>query len=359
MALNATFSDPPQLDTRFPRVSIVGVGCKGNYVVSRIFENGGSGAQCVAVNSDNNSLEHTYSHERVLIRRDAAHDIAELSDNRTGEETIQECASLISPLLTGADIAFIVVGTADASELTIATTSANVARRIGAITVGVAMIPSDSEGIDGPVVPHGLTRMRRSCDTLAIVASGRSAQLSECPSLLDVHSADQQTIDIVSGLSQALACPSAVNIEFSAFRELMTQGGIAHVGMGYSTSVLRVEEATIGALRGPLLYDSIMRCRGALVNVRGDSSLTVEEAEIAAQLVMEREGWNAPVVMGTLVDESWYDGCQVSILLTGAVYPYIPSGYRRLPLDMDEMETDGEDEGSVKLELELDQLERS
>jgi cell division protein FtsZ len=357
MALNATFSDLRQLYTRFPRVSIVGVGGKGNNVVSRIFEDGSSGAQCVAINCDNNSLEHTYSHERVLIRREAAHYTEVLSDNRPGEETIQECASLITPLLTGADVAFIIVGTADASELNTATATVNIARQIGAIAVGVAMIPSDSQRIDGPVVPNGLTRMRRSCDTLAIVDAERWAQLSEYPRVLDVDSLDQLAIDIVSGLSQALACPSAVNIEFSAFRELVTHGGIAHVGMAYSTSALRVEDATIEALRGPLLYDSIARCRGALINVRGDSSLTIEEAERAAQLLTERAGWNAPVVMGTLVDESWYDGCQVSILLTGGVYPYIPGGCRRLPLDMDEMETDGEDEGPIKLELDLDQLE--
>ena len=87
--------------------------------------------------------------------------------------------------------------------------------------------------------------------------------------------------------------------------------------------------------------------------------LSMQPSLIRPNSIQDSLGWNEPVVMGTLVDESWYDGCQVSILLTGAVYPYIPSGYRRLPLDMDEMETDGEDEGSVKLELELDQLERS
>jgi cell division protein FtsZ len=357
MALNASLFRMPQLYARFPRVSIIGVGDKGNDVISAIFEDGGSGAQCIAVNSDSTSLERIHSHERVLIKRDTAYNTRASTDNRPEEEPIQECASLITPLLTGADVAFIIVGTVDASELNTATATAREARQIGAITVGMAMIPSDSQRIDGPVVPHGLTRMRRSCDTLAIVDAERSAQLSAYPPVLDADLADQLIIDTVSGLSQALACPSAVNIEFSAFRELMTHGGIAHVGMAHSTSALRIEEATIGALRGPLLYDNIARYRGALINVRGDSSLTIEEAERAAQLVTERAGWDAPVVMGTLVDESWYEGCQVSILLTGGAYPYIPGGCRRLPLDMDEMEPEVEDEGPIKLELDLDQLE--
>jgi cell division protein FtsZ len=357
MALNASLPHLPQLHARFPRVSIVGVGNEGNNVVSRIFEDGGSGAQCLAVNAYDTSLEYTHSHERVLIRGYTAHETGLSSDKRPGQETIQECASLITPLLNGADVTFIIVGTADANELNTATATASVARQIGAMTVGVAMIPSDSQRIDGPIVPYGLAQMRQSCHTLAIIDAERSAQLSGYPRELGVDSTNQLVIDTVSGISQALACPSAVNIDFPAFRELMMHGGIAHVGIAHSTSTLRIEEATIGALRGPLLYDNIARCHGALINVRGDSSLTIEEAERAADLVAERAGWNVPVVMGTLVDESWYDGCQVSILLTGGAYPYIPGGYRRLPLDMDEMEPDGEDEGPVNLELDLDQLE--
>jgi len=357
MVLNATLSHLPELYARFPRVSIVGVGDEGNDIVSRIFEDGRSGAQCVAVNTDNASLEHIYSHERVLIKGRTAHDKGAFSDRNAGQETTQECTSLITPLLTGADVAFIIVGTSDASELNTATTTASVARQIGAITVGMAMIPSDSQRDERSIAPHGLARMRQSCHTLAIVDAGRSAQLSEYPRGLGLDSADQLVVDTVSGLSQALACPSAVNIELPAFRELMMHGGIAHFGIAHSSSGLRIEEATIGALRGPLLYDSIARCRGALVNVRGDSSLTIEEAERAAELIAERAGWNVPVVMGTLVDESWYEGCQVSILLTGGVYPHIPGGYRRLPLDMDEMEPDGEEEGPINLELDLDQLE--
>jgi cell division protein FtsZ len=357
MALNATLTDLPELYARFPRVSIIGVGDEGNDIVSHIFEDGGSGAQCVAVNTNSTSLEHIFSHERVLIKGNAPHDTQVSSDDKPWQDAIQECTSRLTPLLTGADVAFIIVGTADASELNIATATARIAQRIGAVTVAMAMIPSDSQRIDGPIAPQALMRMRQSCHTLAIVDVERSNQLSGYPRELSVDSANQLVIDTVSGLSQALACPSTINIEFPAFQELMAHGGIAHVGIAHSVSALRVEEATIGALRGPLLYDNIARCRGALINVRGDSNLTIEEAERAAELIAERAGWNAPVVMGTLVDESWYEGCQVSILLTGGVYPYIPGGYRRLPLDMDEMEPDGEDDGPVSLELDLDQLE--
>jgi len=357
MALNATLTDLPELCARFPRVSIIGVGDEGNDIVSRIFEEGGSGAQCVAVNTDSASLEHIFSHERVLIKGKAPHDTGVSGDDAPWQDAIQECASHLTPLLTGADVAFIIVGTADANELNIATATARIAQRIGAVTVAMAMIPSDSQRINGPIAPQALTQMRQSCHTLAIVDVERSNQLSGYQRGLAVDSANQLVIDTVSGISQALACPSTINIEFPAFRELMAHGGIAHVGIAHSVSALRVEEATIGALRGPLLYDNIARCRGALINVRGDSNLTIEEVERAGELIAERAGWNVPVVMGTLVDESWYEGCQVSILLTGGVYPYIPGGYRRLPLSMDEMEPDGEDEGPISLELDLDQLE--
>ena len=359
MVLNSTLSQLPELYARFPRVSIVGVGDEGNDIISQVFEHGGSGAQCISVNTDNTNLEHIYSHEKVLIKGQAVYDAGASGERKAKQETIQECASLITPLLTGADVTFIIVGTADAGELNIAAAAASVARQIGAVTVGMAIIPSDSQRDDGVIAPHGLAQMRHSCHTMAIVDAKRSAQFSEYPRELCGDSADQLVIDTVSGLSQALACPSAVNIELPAFRELMMHGGIAHVGIAHSSSALRIEEATIGALRAPLLYDNVARCRGALINVRGDSSLTIEEAERAGQLIAERTGWNVPVVMGTLVDESWYEGCQVSILLTGGVYPYIPGGYSRLPLDMYEMEPGGEEEGPLDLELDLDQLEEA
>ena len=357
MTLKASLTHLPELYARFPRVSIIGVGDEGNDVVSHIFEDGGSGAQCIAVNTNGTSLEHIFSHERVLIEGNTLHESGATSDEMAGQGTIQDCARRITPLLSGADVAFVIVGTADENELSIATATASIAQRIGAVTVGIAMIPSDSQRTDGPIVPHALTRMRQSCHTLAIVDAERSALLSRYSGVPGIDSAIQLVIDTVSGLSQALACPSTINIELPAFRELMTHGGIAHVGIAHSTSALRVEEATIGALRGPLLYDNIARCRGALINVRGDPNLTTEEAEKATELIAERAGWNVPIVIGTLVDESWYEGCQVSILLTGGVYPYIPGGYRRLPFEMDEMEPDGEDEGPISLDLDLDQLE--
>jgi cell division protein FtsZ len=357
MALNPTLANLPELYTSFPKVTIIGVGDEGNDVVSHIFEDGASGAQCIAVGTDSTSLEHIFSHEKVLIEGNTAHESGPTSEDAAQQEMIRECTSHITPLLGGADVVFIIVGTADADDLDMAAVTAGIARGIGAVTVGMAMIPLDSQRMDGPIVPHALARMRQSCHTLAIVDVERSARLSRYPDMIRADSANQLVIDTVSGLSRTLACPSAVNIQLPAFRELMTHGGVAHVGIAHSTSALRIEEATIGALRGPLLYDNVARCRGALINVRGDPNLAIEETDRAAELIAERAGWNVPIVIGTLVDESWNEGCQVSILLTGGVYPYIPGGYRRLPLDMDEMEPDGEDEGPISLELDLDQLE--
>jgi cell division protein FtsZ len=359
MVLNPTLSQLAELYARFPRVSIVGVGDEGNDIISQIFEHGGSGAQCISVSTNATNLEHIYSHEKVLIKGQAVYDAGGSGGHEAEQETIQRSANLITPLLIGTDVTFIIVGSADAGELNVAAATASVARQIGAVTVGMATLPADSQDTERLISPHGLALMRHSCHTMAIVDAKRSAQFSEYRRGPRSGSADQLAIDVVSGLSQALACPSAVNIELPAFRELMMHGGIAHVGIAHSTSALRIEEATMGALRGPLLYDTVARCRGALLNVRGDASLTIEEAERAAELVAERAGWEVPVVMGTVVDESQYEGCQVSILLTGGVYPYIPGGYRRLPLDMYEMEPSGEEEGPLDLKLDLDQLEEA
>lgn len=357
MIVDPSLSHLAELYARFARISIVGVGDEGNDILSHIFEEGGSGAQCLAINTDTASLEHVYSHEKVSIEGRFDIDRKGCDRRADGLGTIQECARLVTPLLVGSDVAFIIVKAAELDDLNIAAAVATVARQTGAVTVGLAVLPPNSRRDEELIVPHLLARMRQNCHTLAIIDSNRSAQLSEYTHDPSAGSADQLVVNTVSGLSQALACPSAVNIELRAFRELMMHGGIAHVGIANSSSSMRIEEATMGALRGPMLFDDITRCRGALINVRGDSNLRIDEAERAAQLIARRAGWNVPTVMGATVDESWYEGCQVSLLLTGGVYPYIPGGYRRLPLDMDEMESDGEEEGPINLELDLDQLE--
>jgi len=357
MVVNAIPSYLSEISATFPRVSVVGVGDEGTGIVSGVFQNGGSGAQCIVVNTDKGPLDHAYSHEKVLIPRDVTDDSGDRDDLEARETAIEESARLMTPLLTGADIVFVVAKMKEGKAASVAPLVADVARRSGAVTIGMATMPPPFEREDKLRAYHGLAKMRQSCHTVAITGAGRSIQSARYLQNLSGDSPDMVVLDMVSGLAETLACPSAVNIDPAAFRELMVHGGIAHVGIAHSSSPLRVEEATIAALRGPQLYDNVARTRGVLLNVRGDQSFTVDEAQRAAQLVSERVGWDTPVVMGARVDESWSDGFQVSMLLTGGAYPYIPGGYRRLPLEMYEMDPDGEEEGSIDLQLDLDQLE--
>lgn len=345
MIVNTTLSHLPELAARFPHVSIVGVGNEGASIVSHIFGDGASGAQCVAVSTDENELEGIYSHEKVLI------------SPRVGSDIAEECARLLTPLLTGADVVFLVAKLSASGTIGMAPIIGEVARQAGAVVIGVAITPPSFDGESRLAASHELTKMREHAHTLTVVDTNRLMRSVPYLSNPFGDCSDRVVIEMVSGLTETLTCPSIVNIDMAAFRELMTHGGIAHLGIAHSASALRAEEATIGALRHTLLYDNIARARGALINIRGDSSLTIEEAERAAELVQERTEWNTPIVMGARVDESLCDGLEVSILMTGGAYPYIPGGYRRLPLAMYEMEPDGEEEGPISIDLDLDQLE--
>lgn len=356
MVVNTILSRVPDIYARFPRVSIVGVGDEGNDIISRIFEEGGSGAQCIAVNTVPGPLEAAYCHQKVLIPVDAAPESRD--DPRFQEAAVQKCASLMTPLLAGADVTFVIAKMREEETAEIASSVANVAKLSGAVTLGVAIMLLPFQTNDRLLTYRGLARMRESCHTLAIIDIGGTVQSLGYPQNMDGDSTHQIAVGMVSGLAQTLACPSVVNIDPLAFRELMTHGGIAHVGIGCSSSPLRAEEATIAALRGPLLYDNIARTRGVLLNVRGGASLTVEEAERAGEIVVQRVGWDAPIVMGAHTEESWAQQFQVSVLLTGGTYPYMPGGYRRLPLEMYEMEPDGE-EGPIDIDLDLDQIEQA
>jgi len=262
------------------------------------------------------------------------------------------------PLLAGADVAFVVAKMGQEDQTSLALSVSEIARRVGAIVVGMAILPLSFETDRRVSASRELAGMRNSCDTLTIVDAGRTPEFLTGPPNEFGEYPNRMVTDFISGLVQTLACPALMNINIAAFRELMMHGGIAHLGIAQSSSIFRAEEAAISALRGPLLYDDIGRTRGALVNVRCDSSLTIDEAEMAAQLVSERTGWSTPVIVGAHVDESWDDGLQVAVMTTGGTYPYIPGGYRRLPLAMYEMEPSTEEE-PVRIELDLDQLEES
>jgi len=348
----------PRISTEFPHVAIIGVGDEGNSIVNRIFQNGGAAAQCIAVNTNQEALRHVYCHEKILIDAQPRHDAEPSCCAEAHSDMIQACAESIGPLLAGADVAFIVAQSGEPRTPPVASATAEVARRSDTLAVGVAIIPPFSERERRLAAYDELAMMRRNCHTLAIVDPGRAIALRAYPSNLCDDPSGRLVVHIVAGLSETLACPSILNIDFAAFRGLITHGGIAHIGIACSSSALRVEEATVGALRGPLLYDNIAQSQGAVVNVIGDPSLTSEEAQRAAELVAERVGWAMPVIVGARVDDSWYDSCQVSVWLTGGRYPYIPGGYRRLPLDMYEMEPDGE-ERPIDLDLDLDQLEET
>jgi cell division protein FtsZ len=353
--MNTSFSDLPQFHARFPQVCLVGIGGAGGEIVSQIFESGVSAAQCIAVDTEQERLKHTLSHERVLVSLPGAFTALAPGDARIDERVFQACVDAMAPLLSGSDVVFMVVKAGQHARLVSAV--AQISRRVGAVTVAVAIIPPLSEREVRLAASDELATLRRSCNTLVIADTNRSGQglmHSRDPCEQDVT---QAVSDLLSSLSEALTCPGATNIDPLAFRELMMHGGISHFGAAHSWSALRVEEATISALRGPMLYDELSQARGAIVLVSGDPALTVAEAERAGELIIERAGWNVPVVLGTKTDESLYGGCRVMILLTGSIYPYIPDGYRRLPLDMYEMEPNGDEEESLGLELDLDQLE--
>jgi cell division GTPase FtsZ len=358
MVMNAALSHLPDLAGQFARVSIVGLGADGNRIVSNIFEGGSHGAQCIALSTDREGLAGVYAHERILIEPKPAVAKKAHEDSLYHSHVLQSCMSSVTPLLVGTDVAFIVAKMGWQGRAGLTSAVSEIARQAGAVVVGVAVLPLPFEKDRRLDASHELAGIRNSCHTLAIVDAGRSPEFLACPSNEFGEYSDHMVTDFVSGLAETLACPAFMNISVAAFRELMTHGGIAHLGMAQSSSTFRAEEAAIGALRGPLLYDDIGRTRGALVCVRGDSSLTAEEAEMAADLVSERAGRSIPVVTGAHVDESWDDGLQVAIMMTGGAYPYIPGGYRRLPLAMYEMEPDTEEE-PVGIDLDLDQLEES
>ena len=358
MVVNAAQYQRPELITQSTRVSVVGVGIEANRIVSDIFKESGDAAQCVVLSTHQDDFQGVYAHEMILTEPEAASHREMHGKSSCDDHAFHSCAKSVTPILAGADVTFVIAKMGEGDQVSLSSTVSEIARRVGATVIGIAILPISLETELRIKASQELAKMRNSCNTLTIVDPGRTSRLATYPPNEFGEYPTRMITDFVSGLVQTLACPTLMNIDIVAFRELMTHGGIAHLGITHSSSALRAEEATIGALRSPLLYDDIRRTRGAVVNLRCDSSLRIDEAEMVGELVSERVGWSTPVIVGAHVDESWDDGLQVAVMTTGGTYPYIPGGYRRLPLAMYEMEPVTEEEPS-RIELDLDQLEES
>lgn len=341
-------------------IAVIGVGGAGNNTVTRLIEMGITGAECVAVNTDALHLSVSRAHRKILVGEKLTKGLGVGGDPKLGRAAIEESKKRVEDLLSNVDIAFITAGLGGGTGTGAAPVIAEIARRNGAITVGVVTTPFRIEKGRIEYAANALTEMRRQCDTVVVIDNNKLMQLvPQLPINEAFRVADQVLANMIKGIVETISAPSLINLDFADFRTIVKRGGVAVVGVGESDAPNRAEEAVRNALRSPLLNVDYAGATGALIHVTGDNQMTIEEANRVGEIVTEMMDDNALVIWGARVNPEQDGKLKVTLVMTGVNSPHILSGFGTIAPQLFNLETYAEPEKPLDIKLDLYQLEPS
>jgi cell division protein FtsZ len=341
-------------------IAVIGVGGAGNNTVTRLIEMGITGAECVAVNTDALHLSVSRAHRKILVGEKLTKGLGVGGDPKLGRAAIEESKKRVEDLLSNVNIAFITAGLGGGTGTGAAPVIAEIARRNGAITVGVVTTPFRIEKGRIEYAANALTEMRRQCDTVVVIDNNKLMQLvPQLPINEAFRVADQVLANMIKGIVETISAPSLINLDFADFKTIVKKGGVAVVGVGESDAPNRAEEAVRNALRSPLLNVDYAGATGALIHVTGDNQMTIEEANRVGEIVTEMMDDNALVIWGARVNPEQDGKLKVTLVMTGVNSPHILSGFGTIAPQLFNLETYAEPEKPLDIKLDLYQLEPS
>ncbi len=340
------------------RIVVAGVGGAGNNTVTRLTEMGIKGAETIAINTDILHLNASRAMHKILIGEKTTRGLGAGGDPALGRAAIEESKSKIEEFFTGADIAFITAGLGGGTGTGAAPIIAKIARKKGAITVGVVTTPFRIEKGRIKYAALGLTEMRRYCDTVVVIDNNKLMQLvPQLPINEAFRVADQVLANMIKGIVETISTPSLINLDFADFKTIIQRGRVAVVGIGESDAPNRAEEAVRNALRNPLLDVDYAGATGALIHVCGDNQMTIEEANRVAEIVTELMDEDALVIWGARVNPDMNGLLRVTLVMTGVHSPYLLSGFGAIAPQLYNMEPYAEPEKPLGIKLPLYQME--
>ncbi|RLI16969.1 cell division protein FtsZ [Candidatus Bathyarchaeota archaeon] len=339
-------------------IVVIGVGGAGNNTVTRLMEMGVAGAECIAVNTDALHLTASKAHRKILIGEKLTRGLGVGGDPKLGRAAIEESKKRIEELLSDVDIVFITAGLGGGTGTGAAPVIAEIARRKGAITVGVVTTPFRIEKGRIEYASLALTELRRHCDTVVVIDNNKLMQLvPQLPINEAFRVADQVLANMIKGIVETISSPSLINLDFADFKTIVRRGGVAVVGVGESDAPNRAEEAVRKALRSPLLDVDYIGATGALIHVTGDSQMTIEEANRVGEIVTEMMDDNALVIWGARVNPELNGKLKVTLVMTGVNSPHILSGFGTIAPQLYNLEPYAEPEKPLNIDLNLYQME--
>ena len=301
-------------------IKVVGIGGGGVNAVNRMIEQGLKGVEFIAINTDAQALLMSDADVKLDVGRDSTRGLGAGADPEVGRKAADDAKDEIEELLRGADMVFVTAGEGGGTGTGGAPVVASIARKLGALTVGVVTRPFSFEGKRRSTQAEtGITSLRESCDTLIVIPNDRLLQMGDAHvSLMDAfRSADEVLLNGVQGITDLITTPGLINVDFADVKGIMSGAGTALMGIGSARGDGRALKAAEVAINSPLLEASMEGAQGVLMSIAGGSDLGLFEINEAASLVQEAAHPEANIIFGTVIDDSLGDEVRVTVIAAG------------------------------------------
>ncbi|MFJ8930243.1 MULTISPECIES: cell division protein FtsZ [unclassified Streptomyces] len=301
-------------------IKVIGVGGGGVNAINRMIEVGLKGVEFIAINTDAQALLMSDADVKLDVGRELTRGLGAGANPGVGRKAAEDHREEIEEVLKGADMVFVTAGEGGGTGTGGAPVVANIARSLGALTIGVVTRPFTFEGRRrANQAEDGIAELREEVDTLIVIPNDRLLSISDRQvSVLDAFkSADQVLLSGVQGITDLITTPGLINLDFADVKSVMSEAGSALMGIGSARGDDRAVAAAEMAISSPLLEASIDGARGVLLSISGGSDLGLFEINEAAQLVSEAAHPEANIIFGAVIDDALGDEVRVTVIAAG------------------------------------------
>src|SRR5438132_5361546 len=312
-------------------IKVVGIGGGGVNAVNRMIESGLKGVEFVAMNTDAQALLMSEADVKLDIGRETTRGLGAGSNPEVGKRAAEEHRTEIEEILKGADMVFITAGEGGGTGTGGAPIVADIAKTLGALTIGVVTRPFSFEGRKRATQADiGIGELKSAVDTLIIVPNDRLLQVSDAgtPVIAAFRMADEVLYQGVEGITSLIMTPGLINLDFADVKAVMTGAGSALMGIGYGAGEGRAEEAARAAISSPLLEASIDGAKGVLLSIAGPSDMALHEVNRASEMITKVAHPDANIIFGAVIDDALGDEVRVTVIAAG--FDRISEGKGRL-----------------------------
>ncbi len=305
---------------QFANIKVIGIGGGGNNAINRMIDAGLKGVEFISVNTDAQALYSSKADKKIQIGEKLTKGLGAGANPEIGKKAAEESRDIVEDTLKGADMVFITAGMGGGTGTGAGPIVAEISKNLGILTVGVVTKPFTFEGKKRQSnAETGITEIKSNVDTLITIPNDRLLSIAEKKtSILEAFRlADDVLKQGVQGISDLIAVPGLINLDFADVKTIMLSTGLAHMGIGKGSGESRAADAAKQAISSPLLETSIDGAKGVLLNITGGANLGLLEVNEAAELISAVADPEANIIFGAVIDEKLQDEIRITVIATG------------------------------------------